>query len=281
MKMMRAFFKPPRRSKDLFLAMPASVLSTEPSLLLKTLKVGYIARAAGIFRITKFIIYKDNYTRKKDYILFKKLMKYIITPPYLRKRVVPLDPDLRYAGILPPLQVPSHLAPAEPISGSYVDAYIYECGSSVCYAYAGPRMNRIKVINVNKKYYNKIITIKIIKKNNELISVPEEPKFYWNYYLEAKISIKYIIKKYKRKYLLIATSRVGEKNIEDKIKNIIKKYKGAIVFIGGPTGHLWEAGGVSREEFDFIYNAVEEQGCRTIRSEEATFIVLSKLDSVF
>jgi predicted SPOUT superfamily RNA methylase MTH1 len=41
------------------------------------------------------------------------LLSYLECPPYLRKRLFSIHPDLRGAGVLPPLDIPSHLKPNE------------------------------------------------------------------------------------------------------------------------------------------------------------------------
>jgi predicted SPOUT superfamily RNA methylase MTH1 len=40
--------------------------------------------------------------------LIKTIFDYINTAPYLRRRLYPVVPELRFAGLLPPLNIPSH-----------------------------------------------------------------------------------------------------------------------------------------------------------------------------
>lgn len=70
-------------------------------------KIGYVGRAAAIFRVSKIYIYTFGGSKaKEEAIRIKKLLDYLATPPYLRKDLVPLDPDLKLAGLLQPLNLP-------------------------------------------------------------------------------------------------------------------------------------------------------------------------------
>ena len=40
--------------------------------------------------------------------LIRRVLEYLETPQYLRRRLFPLDESLKYAGLLPPLRIPSH-----------------------------------------------------------------------------------------------------------------------------------------------------------------------------
>jgi hypothetical protein len=46
--------------KQLAVAVPASMISDTPHLREKTSKVGFIGRAAAIFRVDEIVIYRDN-----------------------------------------------------------------------------------------------------------------------------------------------------------------------------------------------------------------------------
>lgn len=98
------------RERKVAIAVPASVVSDTPHLREKTSKVGLIGRAAAIFRIDQIIVYPDtpktDQTRGMNLVVL--LLSYMETPQYLRKRLFRLEPELRYAGILPPLRTLHH-----------------------------------------------------------------------------------------------------------------------------------------------------------------------------
>lgn len=99
------------------IAIPHDVLFEAPDEASKIRKLGYIARAAAVFKVEKIIIYLYGRTNWDDVDLMKKIFEYLATPPYLRKRVYKLDSKLRLAGLLPPLKIPSHVVDPEPRVG--------------------------------------------------------------------------------------------------------------------------------------------------------------------
>jgi predicted SPOUT superfamily RNA methylase MTH1 len=91
-------------------AIPDSSLSDEKGLREKTLKIGKFARAFSIFGVEKIIIYKDPIEKRKnaDMFLIKLILEFLNTPPYLRKSLYPINADLSYTGLLPPIKAPHH-----------------------------------------------------------------------------------------------------------------------------------------------------------------------------
>ncbi|MGA8855782.1 MAG: putative RNA uridine N3 methyltransferase, partial [Candidatus Bathyarchaeia archaeon] len=92
----------------LCVAIPASLVADTPHLREKTAKLGTIARACAIFGTHEIILYSDGaqQERGEDMQLCEQILGFIETPQYLRKRLFGLSPSLKYAGILPPLQIP-------------------------------------------------------------------------------------------------------------------------------------------------------------------------------
>ncbi|WP_062662010.1 putative RNA uridine N3 methyltransferase [Aeropyrum camini] len=106
---------PKRRPSPLAVAIPSSILRVEPTLLLKTLKAGYVGRVAAVYRVDEIVVYEDPDSSPRLSRLLKFLLSYQATPPHLKKRVVPLKRELKYASLMPPLKIPSHTVPAEPV----------------------------------------------------------------------------------------------------------------------------------------------------------------------
>jgi len=96
--------------KKVSIAIPASVVADMPHLREKTSKIGLIGRAAAIFRVDQIVLYPDNpkADQGKEMNLIGLLLSYMETPQYLRKRLFRLQPELQFAGILPPLRTPHH-----------------------------------------------------------------------------------------------------------------------------------------------------------------------------
>ncbi|MBO3757716.1 MAG: hypothetical protein JTT14_01225, partial [Candidatus Brockarchaeota archaeon] len=92
------------REHPLYIAFPSSVIYPLDNLMLATIRLGYIARAAAIFRVSKVIVYNE-----KNSEVFRKLqeisydiLNYLSYPQYLRKVKFKVKPYLRYVGALPP-----------------------------------------------------------------------------------------------------------------------------------------------------------------------------------
>lgn len=112
---------------NLEVAIPSSSLVNDKTLRDKTLKISKFARAFSIFGVRHVYIYKDNYFNygnkakiheKKRYkfkilteesSFLKLILEYLDTPQYLRKLLYPMSPELKYAGLLEPLNSPHHM----------------------------------------------------------------------------------------------------------------------------------------------------------------------------
>ena len=92
--------------RELAIAIPSNILEDCQSLSDKTNKIGVIARAASIFKVSKIHVYKNKGISDTDLILL--LLRYLVTPQYLRKNIFPIKKELKLAGTLPPLRIPSH-----------------------------------------------------------------------------------------------------------------------------------------------------------------------------
>ena len=94
-------------------AIPESALSDESLKLDKTRKISVLARACAIFKIDTIYVYQEgNY--KEDGNLLVTILKYLETPQFLRRRLFPKMNELKFAGVLLPLKIPSHSTPANP-----------------------------------------------------------------------------------------------------------------------------------------------------------------------
>jgi predicted SPOUT superfamily RNA methylase MTH1 len=90
-------------------AIPDTVLEEKESPREKTAKLGLVARACAIYGVDVIEVFRDSKGRGEGAEICK-VLEYLETPQYLRRRLYPLDESLKYAGILPPLRIPSHKA---------------------------------------------------------------------------------------------------------------------------------------------------------------------------
>ncbi len=266
---------PPKREKRFFLALPASILSVEKSLLSKTLKIGFIARTLSIFRIDKAIVYRDSKATMRDYRVLRIILEYLSTPPHLRKKLFPLLPELRYVGLLPPIQAPSHIVPEEPAPGIIIDGLVEKCEGDSCRVYLGSKMGY--GILGKRVRPGKLITVEVLKVEEGVIRLRQvKPSFYWRYRVETYPSLKQVIGKYSDKMIIVGTSRLGTCD-KDIIRRTLKGRDILIVF-GGPEGHVWDE--LDKDGFDLIINSIPFQGTRTIRTEEAVMLSIKYIDDL-
>lgn len=273
--------------KKLSIAIPASVISDTPHLREKTAKIGLIARSAAIFRVDEIIVYPDNVKvdQRRDSEFIELLLNYLETPQYLRKALFKLDPDLRYAGILPPLRTPHH-----PVSGKTKHLQVGEYreglilserkeGLAVDIGVQQPALLRQKQFAIGER-----ITVQVIKVGT-LVEVQvvdrNEVPVYWGYTVRVE----------KRPFgrlvgdgefdLIIATARIGDPfmMIVDEIVDRWAESGSVLVAFGAPARGLHEI--VADEHLkldeiaDFVVNTIPNQGTVTVRAEEALLATLA------
>jgi predicted SPOUT superfamily RNA methylase MTH1 len=100
------FIWPPLKNPfKLRVLIPSSNLEISSTLREKTEFIGRIARAAAIFKVDELVVLDDS---PENTPIFIAILKYLLTSPYLRKKLIPLTKELRYAGLLPPLNIVTH-----------------------------------------------------------------------------------------------------------------------------------------------------------------------------
>lgn len=115
------------RMYSLSIAIPGSIIDNAQSRELRTYLAGQIGRAAAIFNVDEIIVFNDHMgknsmakdvamtqSRKNDCHEFLcRILQYIETPQYLRKALFPIHSDLKFAGLLNPLDCPHHMRSEE------------------------------------------------------------------------------------------------------------------------------------------------------------------------
>ena len=273
--------------KRLCIAIPASVVSDTPHLREKTSKIGSIGRAAAIFRVDKIVIFPDSPdgSQKTEMNLVSTLLSYLETPQYLRKSLFKLNPDLQYAGILPPLRTPHH-----PLNrknkqlrvGEFREAVTLSRTEKQAFVDIGvehPALIRGKDLTVGKR-----ITVRVIKVGKsvevELANRYEAPS-YWGYTVTVEKRPFGSFLKKSDFDLTIATSRYGSPlaNVTEKIVEKWREANRVLVAFGAPTQGLGDIvrreGHQLSELVDFAVNTVPMQGTETVRTEEAIIASLA------
>ncbi len=95
-----------------------------------TRKLGYIARAATIFRADRLVVYpdRDGDRGRFDGGFVTTVLRYATTPPYLRNEVWGMRDELEYVGVLPPLRAMSQTGSESDGSGSSRQGIVTEVG---------------------------------------------------------------------------------------------------------------------------------------------------------
>ena len=94
-----------------------------------TRKLGYVARAATIFRADRLVVFPDREgERRYGGEFVRTVLRYAATPPHLRKEVWDKRDELEYAGVLPPLRAPSQTGSESDDSGSTRQGIVTEVG---------------------------------------------------------------------------------------------------------------------------------------------------------
>lgn len=71
-----------------------------------TLAAGLIGRAAAVFCVDEVVVYSDGQCSPLAVPFVARVLRYLETPQYLRKHLMPMHSDLKRAGLLPPLDAP-------------------------------------------------------------------------------------------------------------------------------------------------------------------------------
>jgi len=277
----------------LAIAIPASVISDTPHLREKTAKIGLIGRAAAIFRVQEIIVYLDNprvnQTRDVDFIA--KMLNYLETPQYLRKRLYKIEPDLQFAGILPPLRTPHH-----PTSGKNRDLKVgeYREGLVVSQAKEGLQVDigveGLALMRERQFSVGDRLTLQVIKAGERVEVQPvnrDDVPSYWGYRVTVEEGSFAHLLEVGEFDLTVATARVGD-DFSRVAGKLGERWRGAervLVAFGAPARGLHEIvrdDGLRLEKLvDFVVNTILHQGTATVRTEEALLASLAIFNANF
>ncbi|RLI01951.1 RNA-binding protein, partial [Candidatus Bathyarchaeota archaeon] len=207
---------PPKRKTSIVVAIPASTTADIPHLREKTLKIGFIGRALAIFRVEEILIYEDKdkgENIKYNQKLIGEILNYMATPQYLRKSVFKISPNLRYAGILPPLRTPNH--PLKKSLSSVLNGEIRK--GLVVKSFREDSLIDIgldKLIQVRGKFKpGTVLNVKLFKVDDKVrgeVIPPDEIQVYWGFKVKVPSKTLDEIIGSEKFDLKIATSRYGE-----------------------------------------------------------------------
>jgi predicted SPOUT superfamily RNA methylase MTH1 len=94
-----------------------------------TRKLGYVARAAAVFRVERLVVFPDREGEEGfDGGFVETVLRYAATPPSLRKEAWGRRDELEDVGVLPPLRVASRTGSGSNGSGSLRQGIVTEVG---------------------------------------------------------------------------------------------------------------------------------------------------------
>lgn len=279
----------------LCVAIPASLVADTPHLREKTAKLGTIARACAIFGTHEIILYPDGAQQERaDMELCEQILGFIETPQYLRKRLFGLSPSLKYAGILPPLQIPPHDVPR-----SIRDCKEGNVREGVVVARHGGSLDIDVGLERTLECRGALqvgtrITVRLTNVGRNLVGELTDPTktsiyqgyrapVYWGYKVTKIQSLGRLLRQHR--YVSIGTSRYGTP-LSDLWRPIQKAVQSQPVLLafGAPKRGLQEILQEERmnakEAFDFFVNTVPDQQTVTVRTEEAILVTLGLLNAM-
>ncbi|KAJ0976099.1 hypothetical protein J5N97_018064 [Dioscorea zingiberensis] len=286
------------------IAVPGSIIDNAQSLELATLLAGQIARAATVFRIDEVVVF-DNKGRSSDVSektrvknddeneegapFLLRILRYLETPQYLRRPLFPIHKNLKYVGLLPPLDAPHHLRKHEwspfregitlernpsNTTGTLVDVGLSK--NVVVEQVLEPGIRVTVAMGTDRSLETDCLR-KVVPPMS-----PREEGLYWGYKVRYASNISSVFKNspFKGGYdHIIGTSEHGVKIKSSEL--VIPAYRHLLIAFGG-LGGLEESieedsemkGKGVNDVFHSYLNTCPLQGSRTIRTEEAIFISL-------
>ncbi|NDB89874.1 MAG: hypothetical protein EB166_03450, partial [Thaumarchaeota archaeon] len=202
---------------NISVAIPDSCLKDESTKLDKSRKISIIARACAIFGVQTIFIYDESPGNTSDRFLLSTILRYLETPQYLRKTIFPMMDDLRYAGVMHPLQIPHHSLSSNP---KHVKPGDIREGAIVFYK--GKKFIDIGIHQMlpyfGKEWDKKRTTIQI--KSIDPITFKEisehEIKQYWGYKVKERPSLIKILEEWNG--AIIMTSRKGKEITQKQLQ---------------------------------------------------------------
>ncbi|KAL2256660.1 hypothetical protein VTK26DRAFT_1344 [Humicola hyalothermophila] len=291
-------------------AVPTSLITDCVTREQRTTNVGRIARALAIFSVDEVVIYDDTpvdqrmpnvdpdaYTGDTDPGHFMEhILTYLETPPFMRKLLFPLHPNLRSQGLLPGLDMPHH---------PHKDEWLpYREGMTL---EVPPKGGEGTVVDIGMPD-TVTISESIPPKTRVTLKMPDDPRgkpepvhpaaprteagYFWGFSVRRAPSLSSVFttSPYEDGYdMSIGTSERGV-----PLSKAFPSYEQAnfnhlLIVFGGPRGIEYAAmndpelsemgitGARTKELFDHWVDVLPNQGTRGIRTEEAILVALAGL----
>ena len=264
----------------LSVAIPESSLSDESTKMDKTRKISVLARACAIFKVDTIYVYQEGDNRE-DGNLLVTILKYLETPQFLRKRLFPKMNELKFAGVLQPLKIPSHVTPAnskkikkgdirEGIMVSVKGKRFVDVGINQLVPYFG-KENVGKRVTVQFKTDYPDFAVKEIQRDE----VPN----YWGYSVKERSNLFSLMTEWRGN--IIITSRKGKTATKEQLTKYLKSDLHTLLVFGSPSKEVQEilGGKMKNVQNAKTINFFPNQATETVRLEEALLGTLSIINA--
>ncbi|WP_207589525.1 putative RNA uridine N3 methyltransferase [Halomontanus rarus] len=276
---------------------PSSIVREAEDKREATRKLGYVARAATIFRADRLVVFPDREGERRFGGGFvSTVLRYAATPPYLKTEAWGKRDELEYAGVLPPLRAMSQTGSESDGSGSSRQGIVTEVGPE----------GRVRVncglqhpisLNVPPKMAvdeGERVTVRISSRRPVRAKLVDEPL---PGFAVERTDLSAALGR-EDAGVRIASSRYGERLTTGRLETLAGRVErdGMTVAFGSPERGLPDIlgievstadddGGGDRVEptrtddlgFDLWLNTVPNQGSEVVRTEEAMFATLACL----
>lgn len=267
-------------------ALPDTSLIDCTDLRQKTVKVGQIARTFAIFRVGEVLVYNTGKLRpsqKRDADFLMKILRFMDTPQYLRRRVFPRSPSLQYAGLLPPLRTRSH-----PLQSKMAELTVGTVRWGIQVRPGKVDLGFDNLIDFPATLSERDPTLFKVEATVPHLSLSvinrSEVPVYWGFEVSRINDLLDFLKN------SIAVTRVGFsrkappfQKLEDDLKSTVFNTGSVVAVFGGPDRGILELCDSQREEIkrhiDFWANTIDDQGSETVRLEEALIVSLGLVNN--
>lgn len=259
-------------------------LENEPDLLRSTLKAGQIARTLAIYKVNRVNIYRGKKSGECSRLgdRLEKLLRYMVIPPYLKKKAIPKSRIYSYVGLSPPLQIDTHIVSETPVIGEIRIGLVKKKKRDLLIIDAGLKSDiEVPLEGLEEDVSEKSLVALVYDGNKWRILKDKKVYLGFEVFYYRDLDIVSLMKRFDG--LRIGTSRIGKYAWEETsvIVNRLKVSKRIGVVFGEPYRGLKEivseAGSKVDEVFDLYLNFIPYQGTKSVRVEEALIAVLQTI----
>ncbi len=260
-----------------------------------TRKLGYVARAATVFRVDRLTVYPDpgGENRYGDGFV-DTVLRYAATPPHLRKEAWGTRDELEYVGVLPPLHVATQTGSGSEGSGSLRQGIVTEVGAD-----GRVRVNcglqhpiSLPVPDGMELVEGERVSVRVSSREPVRAKLVDEPQ---PGYVVDTADLDTAVTRDDAGFT-IASSRHGERLRPHRLDelaaettagdSVARTYtvafgapeRGLPEILGVSPGAVGEDGHDETGRFDLWLNTIPNQGSEVVRTEEALFATLACLN---